>query len=254
MPLDVLILGDLEAAHFEVKGQLYVMGDADLRATAVGFSLPNSMGDRDDLVVGGALNFATGHVSHGNIVHGPNSLIGNSVVEGMPGGSAVNEAADYVDWGSLGSCYEEQTNHYCGLAPTGITYMNESSITLQAPDDDEVFSSFQVTCEEIDQARVMDFITPTAHQSVLINVVGTGGSCELDITVNYASNRLVWNFCDGVDSLVMKGPSSGAVIASHLDVVGRYSTHTGQVITGNFEGSLDSSRSIFDGCLPAFRE
>jgi len=252
MPLDVLIMGDLEATHFEVKGQLYVMGDADLRATAIGHGLPDSMGDRDDLVVGGQLNFVTGHVSHGNIVHGPGSSIGSSVVEGMPGGSSVSEA-DFMDWGSLGSCYEEQTNFYCALAPTGITYMNESSITMQSPDDQEDFASFQVTCSDIDHARVMNFITPTNHQSILINVVGDGGPCELDITVNYASNKLVWNFCDGVDSLVMKGPSSGAVIASHLDVTGMFSTHTGQVITRNFGGALDSSRSIFDGCLPAFR-
>jgi len=253
MPIDVLVLGDLMASRVNIEGQLYVMGDATMSATAIGHKLPNSYGERNDLVVGGALSFSSGHVSHGNIYHGPNSLVGNSVVEGMPGGSAVYEA-EVTNFESLNACYQEQTDHYCALTPTGFHYMNDSTLTLQSPNDDEVFASFEVSCEDITRARVLVFNTPTAHQTVLINVVGDNEECELDVNVQYASEKVLFNFCRGITGLQMRGPTEGAVLASHLKVTGDDGDHNGQLVAGEFDGAMSFEHTIFNGCLPAFRQ
>src|SRR5918993_1383668 len=71
------VLHDANLYQSDVQGRLAVGGNAAITAYAVGDLLPDSDGTRDDLIVGGNLNFTNGQVYYGNVVHGGNGTFGS---------------------------------------------------------------------------------------------------------------------------------------------------------------------------------
>jgi choice-of-anchor A domain-containing protein len=59
--------GDFQSQYSDTEGRLAAGGDVSLTGYGLGDKLPNSGGTRDDLVVGGDLNFTNGQVFFGNV-------------------------------------------------------------------------------------------------------------------------------------------------------------------------------------------
>src|SRR4051794_41833055 len=70
------ILHDANLFNSDVEGRVAVGGNATLTAYGLGNHLTNSNGTRDDLVVGGNLDFTNGQVFEGNVVYGGDRALG----------------------------------------------------------------------------------------------------------------------------------------------------------------------------------
>src|SRR5262245_16817585 len=79
------VLHDANLFFSDVQGRLAVGGNATITGYAVGDHLANSNGTRDDLVVGGNLDFSNGQVFNGNAVYGGTGAIAAN--SGHPHGS-----------------------------------------------------------------------------------------------------------------------------------------------------------------------
>lgn len=74
MPIDLgtagefnaFFLGDMTGQNSDVEGRLAVGGNLQLQDYGIGRQLSNSHGTRDDLVVGGQINFKNGRIYNGN--------------------------------------------------------------------------------------------------------------------------------------------------------------------------------------------
>src|SRR4249919_3733795 len=64
------VLHDFNASYSDVEGRVAVGGNAKITGYAIGNHLANSNGTRDDLIVGGNLEFTNGQVFFGNTVYG----------------------------------------------------------------------------------------------------------------------------------------------------------------------------------------
>lgn len=73
------VLGDMNASNSDVEGRLAVGGNLSLNNYAIGMELNNSNGSRDDLIVGGTLNFTNGRVYNGNARSGGDANIDQTV-------------------------------------------------------------------------------------------------------------------------------------------------------------------------------
>ena len=78
------ILGDFHGQYSDIQGRLAVGGNATITGYSVGTGLTDSDGTRDDVIVGGNIDYTNGQVFNGNVVYGGT---GHFDMFGIPNGT-----------------------------------------------------------------------------------------------------------------------------------------------------------------------
>jgi len=244
---NVLTLEDF-TGFADTGGQIYVGGDTVLSAYTIGAQLSQSYGGRDDLVVGGTLEFKSGECAHGNIVYGnDDSVIDSSAVNSLTEFNELYQDADRFDFAGAFQCYNTRQLTYCGHHDTGLTLKEGVNMHMIANGYNRHVEVFSVTCEEL--AAVNSLIFDNAryeHTTMLINV--HGDDCSLHHTHNWDPQYIVFSFCEAT-TLQLKDNNDGAILAPNADVTSSGMVN-GQIVVKSFIGDGQQNYFPFEGCLP----
>ncbi len=108
-----------------INGRAAVGGNANFSRYTIGDALTNSHGTRDDLIVGGNLNYQNGQVFNGNVVYGGTGTF-NSF--GHPNGTIRHDSV--IDFASAESQLDSLSDQYAALPTNGTTQDTNGTVTL----------------------------------------------------------------------------------------------------------------------------
>ena len=160
------ILRNLTAFNSDIQGRVAVGGNANITAYAVGDRLSDSDGGRDDLIVGGNLNFTNGQVFFGNVVYGGT---GTFDMFGHPNGS-IRQAAALLDFNAATAELNALSHGYAALAQNGTVRNQFGTIILTGTNTGQ--NVFNVPASMLWDAFDLIIRTP-AGSSALVNITGT---------------------------------------------------------------------------------
>ena len=161
------ILHDASLFNSDVEGRVAVGGNATLTAYGLGNHLANSNGTRDDLVVGGNLDFTNGQVFFGNVVYGGT---GHFDMFGHPGGT-IRQQAGVINFGQAETDLKALSDNYAGMAATGSLVNQYGTIILNGHAGQNVFNVPATTLWNANDLR----INAPAGATVIVNVTGHRG-------------------------------------------------------------------------------
>jgi len=250
--INVLVFGDY-TGYSDTEGRLFIGGNAQLNHYSVGDVLPQSDGQRDDLVVQGDLTFPYGGISQGNAQVGGARDIGEEVRHAMGSYNGIFENADRFDFPQAKSCYNNRHDGICQMRPTGSVTRPVGSVLLTyTPDeqhDEDMIQVYTTDCNQLGAGQVSHF-EANPHGSTIFVVVSGTQNCTLNHDVRGTkASKLIWTFCDATDLAIANNPK-GSVLAPDADVVGS-GMMEGQLIAKSFHGKGQQNNDIFDGCIPA---
>ena len=159
------VLHDANLHQSDVQGRLAVGGNATITAYAVGDLLPDSDGTRDDLIVGGNLNFTNGQVFFGNVVHGGTGTFGSF---GHPNGT-IRQAA-VLNFGAAEAELEALSDNHAALSANGTVEDHWGTIVLTGTQAGQ--NVFTVPSSMLWNAYDLRINTP-AGSSAIVNITGT---------------------------------------------------------------------------------
>jgi choice-of-anchor A domain-containing protein/uncharacterized repeat protein (TIGR01451 family) len=234
---NVFVLGQVTQSYTDSEGRVAAGGDVRLTSYGIGAALPNSAGQRDDLIVGGRLTYDQGQVLNGNIVYGSTAVLTNV---GLPNGTARQGAP--VDFAAAQTQLDALSAAYAELAANGTATDTYGTIFLAGADP--TLDVFSLPAGELATANGLN-ITAPAGAGVLVNVPGTAAQMQyFGMTVSGTDRQhVLFNFPDAM-SLTMAGISvQGSVLAPGADVT---------FSNGNLEGTLVASTLTGSGEFHSF--
>ena len=159
------ILRNLNAFNSDIQGRVAVGGNANITAYAVGDRLADSDGSRDDLIVGGNLNFTNGQVFFGNIVYGGTGTFDQF---GHPNGSI--RQGTMLDFGAATAELNTLSNSYAALPANGTVRDQFGTIILKGTNAGQ--NVFNVPASMLWNAYDLIIRTP-AGSTAIVNITGT---------------------------------------------------------------------------------
>jgi choice-of-anchor A domain-containing protein/uncharacterized repeat protein (TIGR01451 family) len=234
---NVFVLGQVTQSYTDSEGRVAAGGDVRLTGYGIGSALPNSAGQRDDLVVGGSLTYNQGQVFNGNIVYGSTAVLTNV---GLPNGTARQGAP--VDFAAAHTQLDAFSAAYAELAVNGTATDTYGTIFLAGADP--TLDVFSLPASELATANGLN-ITAPAGATVLVNVPGTAAQMQyFGMTVSGTDRQhVLFNFPDAM-SLTIAGISvQGSVLAPGASVT---------FSNGNLEGTLVASTLTGSGEFHSF--
>ncbi|TVQ53967.1 MAG: choice-of-anchor A family protein [Phycisphaerales bacterium] len=240
---NAFIFGDIQYANTDFEGRVAAGGNVTFNNIGIGNQLPNSNGMRDDLIVGGDINWTNGQVFGGNLVHGGSaSLTG----VGFPGGSTIQ--ASPIDFSVVQSEAQTASDFWSNLSDTG-TVANQFG-QLNFSGNSSGLNVFTVDAADLASANGLNMNAPSGS-SVLINVTGSSATLQnFGFLGSWDPNRTLFNFVDAT-SLTMSGIGvQGSILAPYADVLFQNGQMDGTLIANSLQGSGEFHHYIFDGDLP----
>jgi choice-of-anchor A domain-containing protein len=231
---------DMNAFNSDVEGRVAVGGQGTFRAYGIGDKLtPDAT--RDDLIVGGDLDFTNGQVFAGNIVYGGS---GHLTGVGTPNGS-VRRQSDVLPFDAIRDDLAGKSAAWGAEAPNGRTTVRYSNLNLRGTHPQ--LDIFTVTPGQLADAKTICLIVPYGA-TALVNVPGAEAGIEdLGLRLRGAdAGHILWNFPDAGRLTVSGVGLLGSVLApsAHLDF--NNGVIAGTVIadsmTGNGQFNLAPSR------------
>lgn len=170
---NAFVLNDMTASHSDVEGRLAVGGNLNLQHYAIGMELGNSQGYRDDLIVGGVLNFSDGRVYNGNARSG-----GAATIErvGFYSEDQINRlngnyiAGNPIDFSQIGGELADKSRLWGNLSVNGLVdFESWGGLTLAG--DDPTLNIFSISAEQLGSTTKFLLDIPDSARA-LINVTG----------------------------------------------------------------------------------
>lgn len=178
---NVFVLGDMAAADSDIEGRLAVGGNLTLNNYSVGSKLSNSLGARDDLIVGGDITLTNTRIYNGNARSGgvasiaqtvgfysdddPNRLNG-SYIPGNP-----------LDFNVLSDELIDKSASWGALSSAGSQMSMDAWGNVKLTGSDAAFNIFSVSASDLSKATSFWIDVPLGAQT-LVNVSGN------DVTMN----------------------------------------------------------------------
>jgi choice-of-anchor A domain-containing protein/uncharacterized repeat protein (TIGR01451 family) len=228
---NLFVLGPVTQSYTDSEGRVAAGADVNLTGYGIGSALPNSAGQRDDLVVGGRLTYDQGQVFNGNIVYGGTAGLQNV---GLPNGTARQGAP--VDFAAALTQLDALSAAYTGLAANGTA--SDTYGTIHLAGTDPTLDVFSLSAGELASANGLN-ITAPAGATVLVNVSGTAVQMQyFGMTVSGTDRQhVLFNFPDAT-SLTMAGISvQGSVLAPGAGVTFGNGNLEGTLVAGTLTGS-----------------
>jgi choice-of-anchor A domain-containing protein len=222
----------IDAYTSDAEGRVAVGGDARFYAYGIGDRLPNSHGQRDDLIVGNDLEFTYGQVFHGNIVYGDDAVLTGV---GIPNGDDRQQAG-VIDFAAARTSLETMSAVLGAEAPNGGTRFSRGNLNLRGTHLQ--LDIFTITPEQLASARSINVFTP-AGSTVVINVPGDVVSLQnLGLRLRGVDcSRLLWNFYEA-DELTISGVGlQGSVLAPDAALAFNNGQIRGTVIAESMTGN-----------------
>lgn len=166
------VLHDTNAYWSAIAGRTAVGGNASFTSYGIGNALANSHGTRDDLIVGGNLQFTYGQVFNGNTVYGGT---GTFTSFGHPNGT--------IRKGSVINFVEAETqlralsDQYAALPANGPGSVQYAFGTLTLTGTKAGLNVFNVTAGQLWNATNLIIKAP-AGSSVIVNVSGANARMQ----------------------------------------------------------------------------
>jgi choice-of-anchor A domain-containing protein len=236
---NAFVFDDFNAQYSDSEGRLAVGGNASLTGYGVGTLLPNSNGTRDDLIVGGDLNFRHGQVFFGNAVFG-----GTGTLEGvgLPNGTARQESG-VVDFAAAEMDLQMKSIIWSNFIPNGTVTKEWGSLRFDGVDAD--INVFALEASDLNPCYGMTFNVPSSS-TVVINVSGTVNQLQYFwMNLNgLDKTHVLFNFFE-TEQLTIQGIGVfGSVLAPFADV---------SFSNGNVDGTLVAESVTGGGQLNLFR-
>src|SRR5436190_4848811 len=228
---NALFFADMTAFNSDAEGRVAVGGHGSFTAYGIGDKLTPDP-TRDDLIVGGDLDFTNGQVFGGNVVHG-----GTAHIQGLgtPHGT-VRQQADVLPFAAIESDLAEKSASWGAAAPNGRTSMRYSTLNLRG--SSPLLDVFTVTPQQLAAARTICLIVPFGA-TALINVSGDAAAVRnLGLKLRGAdAGHILWNFFQAHQLDVSAVGLKGSVLApaAHLDF--NNGTIAGTVVARSMAGN-----------------
>lgn len=229
---NLVAFNDIDVFNSDVEGRVAVGDDATIKSYGIGDKLTNSIGTRDDLIVGHDLAFQYGQVFNGNIVYGnAGSLTG----VGTPNGS-TRQQANVLDFAALSVDLMAKSSTWGAEAPNGLTSERFDNLYLRGTHP--TLDIFTLTPEQLDGAKSIKIKVP-ATATVLINVPGDAATIkDLGLLLKgAASERILWNFPDATEVNVSGVGLEGSFLAPNAQFNFNNGQIKGTVIADTFAGN-----------------
>ena len=198
----------------DAQGRLAVGGNATLRSYGVGTGIPNSHGTRDDLIVGGNVNYTWGQVFNGNLVAGGTRTLTGV---GIPNGTARQQSG-VADFAGVQADLTAKSALWGGLGPNGTVANNWGSLVLAGTN--AKLNIFSLDASQLSGVYGLSISAPPTS-TVLINVTGTSVVMQyMGITLQggLKAGHVLFNFPQAT-SLTLAGVGvQGSVLAPNAAV------------------------------------
>jgi len=179
---------NVNAYNSDIEGRVAVGGDAKFTAYSVGTKLTNSNGTRDDVIVGGNLNFTNGQNFNGNTVYGASV---KTDMFGHPNGD-IHQGTP-IDFGAAKTELTNLSKGWAGMKSNGSVNNWYGALTLTGKDAKQ--NIFSLTAAQLWDANGITIKAP-AGSTVLVNVSGTNARMQfMGMNVEGTNNnKVVFNF------------------------------------------------------------
>jgi choice-of-anchor A domain-containing protein len=271
---NLFVLGDMIYRSSSVSGRVAVGADADISNTNIASNggpagtvpLTDSMGLRDDLIVGGSLIYVNGTVANGNIVYGDAASIQN-VGQGS-GNTVRRQNPPPINFAAAGVGLRTESLQLAALPANGQVSFSFGTLTLTGTDPQ--LNVFNIPSGDLAATNSLQVNAPVGS-TVIINVSGTSVTLSGGMTVNGSAQPnnpevryVLFNFPDVVSlsaqSTSPNGISGVEVLGSILMPSGTLDFYNGaidgQVVAGMLAsaGANVATGAIhnfpFEGTLP----
>jgi choice-of-anchor A domain-containing protein len=233
----------LTVSASDAEGRIAVGGNATLTSYGIGDRLSNSNGTRDDLIVGGNLDFTNGQVFNGNLVHGGAAHLQGV---GIPNGDQRQES-NVLDFEAIEADLTDTSAALGVESANGRVSVRWGSLNLRGMHGE--MNVFAVTAEQLANAHSITILTPF-RSAVLINVSGESVRiADLGLRIRGAEcANVLWNFPEA-DELTVTGVGlKGSILAPTAAL----SFQNGQ-IQGTVVASSMTGNGQFNLCPSTFR-
>ena len=250
---NLFLLTDLYRSYTDAQGRVAVGRNAVLSGFGVGIQMPNSYGNRDDLIVGGNLTFNNGQVHRGSIAYGGSAAISQNV--GIPNGSV--QRAQVIAFDQARAELRLLSTQLSQLATNGTVSFRSGILTLTGSHPER--NVFSVSGADLSAANTLYIYIPVGATAV-INVNGSAVNFQyMGMFINDENgdgalglDRVLFNFYQA-SSLNVNGMTVNGSILAPLAAVNFSNGH----INGTFiadsmsNGYGEANYYPFTGCLPA---
>jgi choice-of-anchor A domain-containing protein len=249
---NLFVLNTLTFSNGAVQGRVAAGGSATLASLSQGTGLSNSNGTRDDLIVGGDLNFKSGTVLNGNIVYsGTATLSSVTILHG-----SARQVSDPIAVAATQSYITSVSANWAALPANGATSVKYSgsyaAITLTGSGSQPKQFVFVVSGADLAKANSIKISVPSGS-TVIINVSGTADKLQsASITLTGAdAQHVVWNFHQATSLSIKSVAFQGTIWAPLADITIDSGAMSGAVI-GKSLNTTSTSYILaqFAGALP----
>lgn len=244
---NVFVFEDFSHNSSDVGGRVAVGGNATLSGHGVGTAISNSAGTRDDLIVGGNLNFSNGNVYSGNVVVGGTATLatdatisGGSLHSGMP-----------IDFAAAQAALTAKSAAWAQLTANGLTEDRYGGTFLTGTDTE--LNIFDLSATQLASTWGVTVEVPSGS-AVIVNIHGTTAQMQnFAFTLTGANRqRLIWNFHEA-ETLSIQGINvPGVVMAPHAAVTFNNGSLDGQIIARSLSGSGEPHWFPFTHSCPVY--
>ncbi len=240
---NAFIFQNANMQNSDIQGRFAIGQNANLMNYGVGTQLSNSHGGRDDLIVGGNLNFTNGQVFNGNIAYDGSSTL-NSV--GIPNGTAKH--AYDINFGYAETQLMNDSAAWGARAANG-TFVNQwGGLTLTGTNS--TLNVFNLTTSDLSNLWGITIKAP-AGSSVLVNVSGTGPVSLQYMGFNLVgtdASHVVFNFTQATNITLSGIGFQGSILAPYANVEFNNGNLTGTLVANNLCGTGE-----FHEVVPQFK-
>jgi len=244
---NVFVFGDLNQSNTDATGRVAAGGNATLTNFGVGLQLPNSNGTRDDLIVGGNLNYTNGNVYAGNVVYGGTGTLMNvTIFNGTARqDSPINFTAEQsflkgasASWGGL------PANGTTTVQPWGGIYLTGTNPEINV---------FTLPGAALASATYFEINAP-AGSTVLVNIDGDVNQMQnfgFSLVGGVTRENVLFNFFETTQLTLQGIGVQGTILAPCADILFNNGDVNGSIIGETLTGYGESHHFPFTGCLPA---
>lgn len=236
----------------DTQGRLLIGGDATLLSYSISDRLPLSDGQRDDLIVGGNLNFQTGRVFGGNIVYGGEKNVSESVKSSMSTNSAITQDNTRFDFDAAKAHFQDLSLRLANIADTGdlqIETHEAGKNVIARRISDQSAEFFSIDCADLSAAFFFEFTAFPLSADIIVNV--GGDNCTMSgMTIKGGSTEnIVWNLYEATNVTIEAIEIRGALLAPFANMTGIGATLNGQTVVNVWKGNTQQNIQDCNACL-----
>jgi len=241
---NTVVTGDYTGTS-DVEGRLFVGGNAFLKGFSVGEDLDVDC-SKTVLSVGGALEYKSGRVYSGNIVHGPGSNVPVGITDGLPQGCTAAEGNTHYNFAGALAHYTAASTALCAAADTGIVRTNGKQLEMSYTN--AATEVYTIPCKNFTKATSINFDGMSDSATVVLNL--RGSDCVLDTEVIAAnSSNILFNLCDATSVKIQKTVVHGSIMAPSANIDGKGGVVFGQIVAQAMSGATQQNNVICHVCI-----